>query len=212
MTRQTLTALFAGSIVLANVLAAKLTWLTLPFIGGVAIPAGFVAFGVAYLASDLLVEFHGKEVAHRTVNGTIALLVVAYGLIALAVWMPAAPFYQGQSAFAQTLTQSGSITLGSIVALAVAQHLDVRLFDHLAQRTGGDHRWLRNCGSTMTSQLVDTVVFISLAFAVFPALGLGGQVTTGWQLVSIIAGQYVVKLGVALLDTPLFYAVTEVVE
>jgi uncharacterized integral membrane protein (TIGR00697 family) len=208
--RQTLTALFAGSIVLANVLAAKLTWLTLPVIGGVAIPAGFVAFGVAYLASDLLVEFHGRETAARTVNGTIVLLVSSYALIYLAVWMPSAPFYGGQQAFAATLTSSGSIIAGSVVALAVAQHLDVRLFARLKQRTKGQHRWLRNCGSTMTSQFVDTVLFISLAFAVFPALGFGGSVTPIGQLVSIIIGQYIVKLGVAALDTPVFYVVTEV--
>lgn len=208
--RQFLTALFAGSIVLANVLAAKLTWLTLPVLGGVAIPAGFVAFGVAYLASDLLVEFYGRRVAARTVNATIGLLAISYGLIALAVWMPTAPFYEGQEAFADTLQQSGSITLASIVALAVAQHLDVRLFGRLLQRTEGRHRWLRNCGSTVTSQLVDTVLFISLGFALFPALGLGGAVTGGWQLVSIIVGQYIVKLGVAALDTPLFYIATEV--
>jgi len=208
--RQTLTALFAGSIVLANILAAKLTWLTLPFTGGVASPAGFVAFGVAYLASDLLVEFHGRKVAARTVNGTIALLIVSYALIYLSVWMPSAPFYGGQAAFAGVLTSSGSIIAGSVVALGVAQHFDVRLFDRLAQRTNGRHRWLRNCGSTMTSQFIDTVLFISLAFAVFPALGLGGSVTPAGQLVSIIVGQYIVKLGVALLDTPVFYLVTEV--
>jgi uncharacterized integral membrane protein (TIGR00697 family) len=211
MTRQTLTALFAGSIVLANILAAKLTWLELPIIGGVAIPAGFVAFGVAYLASDLLVEFHGREVAARTVNGTIFLLVVSYALIYLSVWMPTAPFYGGQSEFATTLTSSGSLIAGSIVALAVAQHFDVRLFDRLLKRTDGDHRWLRNCGSTVTSQLVDTVLFISLAFTVFPALGLGGSVTPLGQLGSIIVGQYIVKVGVAVLDTPAFYLVTEVV-
>jgi len=84
-----------------------------------------------------------------------------------------------------------------------------RLFDHLKTTTDGRHRWLRNCGSTATSQLLDTVVFIVLGFGVFPALGLGGHATTGWALVSIVAGQYVVKLGVAALDTIPFYIVTE---
>lgn len=135
---------------------------------------------------------------------------MSYGLVYLAVAMPTAPFWSGQEAFAQTLTSSGSIIAGSIIALAVAQHLDVRLFDRLKTRTQGRHRWVRNCGSTMTSQLVDTVLFITLAFAVFPWLGLGGQVTGGWSLVSIIVGQYVVKLGIAALDTPVFYVVTTV--
>lgn len=211
-TKAIFTAIFAGSIVLANVLAAKLTWLELPLIGGVAIPAGFVAFGLAYLASDLLVEYHGREYAATVVNGTVVTLVLAYALVFIAIWMPSAPFFEAQEAYAQTLGGSASIILASVVALALAQHLDVRLFSQLKVRTGGRHRWVRNCGSTAISQGVDTVVFISLGFAVFPALGLGGDPTWGWALVSIVVGQYVVKLLVALLDTVPFYVVTEAVD
>ncbi len=211
-TRAIFTALFAGSVVLANVLAAKLTWVELPGIGGVAIPAGFVAFGVAYLASDLLVEYHGREYAASVVNGTVFTLVVSYVLVFLAIWMPSAPFYDGQEAFVATLGDSASIILASVVALAVAQHLDVRLFSALKSRTAGRHRWVRNCGSTAVSQGVDTIVFITLGFAIFPAAGLGGDPTWGWALVSIVVGQYLVKLLVAVLDTVPFYAVTEVVE
>ena len=211
-TRAIFTAVFAGSVVLANVLAAKLTWIELPGIGGVAVPAGFVAFGVAYLASDLLVEYHGKDYAATVINGTVITLIIAYALVFLAIWMPTAPFYDGQEAFVATLGDSASIILASVVALALAQHLDVRLFANLKNRTAGGHRWLRNCGSTAVSQGVDTVVFITLGFAIFPALGLGGDPTWGWALVSIVAGQYIVKLLVALIDTLPFYAVTEFVE
>ncbi len=207
-----LTALFAGSVVLANVLAAKLTWFELPGLGGVAVPAGFVAFGVAYLASDLIVEYHGREYAAAVVNGTVLTLVVAYSLVFLAIWMPSAPFYEGQEAFVSTLGGSASILLASVVALAVAQHLDVRLFANLKERTAGEYRWLRNCGSTFVSQGIDTVVFISLGFAIFPAIGLGGDPTWGWSLVSIIVGQYAVKLVVAAIDTLPFYAVTSVIK
>jgi len=211
-TKPTLTALFAGSVILANVLAAKLAWFELPGLGGVAVPAGFVAFGVAYLASDLLVEYHGREYAAAVVNGTVLTLVVAYGLVFLAIWMPSAPFYEGQDAFVTTLGDSASIILASVVALALAQHLDVRLFSSLKERTSGQYRWLRNCGSTFVSQGIDTVVFISLGFAIFPAIGLGGDPTWGWALVSIIIGQYTVKLIVAVVDTVPFYVVTEVFE
>ncbi|MFC4440243.1 MULTISPECIES: queuosine precursor transporter [Natrialbaceae] len=163
-------------------------------------------------ASDLLVEYHGREYAASVVNGTVFTLIVAYVLVFLAIWMPTAPFYEGQTAFEATLGDSASIILASVVALAIAQHLDVRLFSNLKSRTGDSHRWVRNCGSTAASQGVDTVVFITLGFAIFPALGLGGDPLWGWALVSIVIGQYVVKLLVALVDTMPFYAVTEVVE
>jgi len=211
-TKAAFTAFFAGSVVLANVLAAKLTWAEIPGIGGVAIPAGFVAFGVAYLASDLLVEYHGRDYAASVVNGTVVTLVVAYLLVYLAIWMPSAPFYDGQDAFVSTLGDSASIILASVVALAIAQHADVALFANLKARTAGKYRWLRNCGSTAVSQAVDTVIFISLGFAIFPALGLGGDPTWGWALVSIVVGQYIVKLLVAVIDTVPFYVVTELID
>ncbi|MCL9814046.1 queuosine precursor transporter [Natranaeroarchaeum aerophilus] len=211
-TKAIFTAVFAGSVVLANVLAAKLTGFELPLIGPVAIPAGFVAFGLAYLASDLLVEYHGREYAAAVVNGTVLTLVLSYALVFMAIWMPTAPVFEEQEAFAQTLGDSASIILASVVALALAQHLDVRLFSELKQRTAGRYRWVRNCGSTAVSQGVDTVVFITLGFAIFPALGLGGDPQWGWALASIVLGQYLVKLLVAAIDTVPFYAVTEIVD
>jgi uncharacterized integral membrane protein (TIGR00697 family) len=210
--KHVLTALFAGSVVAGNILAAKLSWFVLPGLGGVAVPAGFVALGVAYLISDLMVEFHGEAAARRMVNGTIVTLLAAYGLITLAVALPSAPFYGGQAAFASVLQQSGSISLASVVALALAQHLDIRVFGRLRAWTDGRRRWVRNCGSTALSQGVDTVVFIGLAFAVFPSLGLGGDPIWGWQLASIVVGQYVLKLAVAALDTAPFYVVTTAAE
>jgi len=209
MRKTTLTTVFAGSVVLANILAAKLTWLEVPIIGGVAIPAGFVAFGVAYLASDLLVEYYGKEEAHNAVNGTLVTLTLSYGLIWLALWFPSAPFWPLQEQYVSILGGSASIVLASIIALGVAQHIDVDLFSRLMNRTDGDHKWLRNCGSTITTQLIDTVLFVGLGFGLFPLLGLGGEAQLGMALVSIIVGQYIVKVGVALLDTVPFYILTQ---
>lgn len=208
MNKSILTTVFAGSVVIANVLAAKLTWLELPFIGGVAIPAGFLAFGVAYLASDLLVEYHGKAAAHDVVNGTILTLVVAYIMVAVAIWFPAAPFYPLQNEYAAVLGDSLSVVLASVVALAIAQHADVRLFAALLDRTGRGHKWVRNCVSTSTSQLIDTVLFVGLGFGLFPLIGLGGDAILGWELLSIIVGQYIVKVIVAVGDTVPFYILT----
>jgi len=207
-TKAILTTVFAGSVVLANILAAKLTFATIPILGGVAIPAGFIAFGVAYLASDLLVEFHGEDVAHSVVNGTIITILLSYALIFIAIALPPAPFYGGQGAYESVLGNSASILLASVVALGVAQHIDVRLFARLREYTNGRHKWLRNCGSTGLSQLIDTSIFIGLGFAIFPALGLGGTPMWGIDLLLIVVGQYLFKLLVAGLDTLPFYALT----
>lgn len=208
--RPTLTVLFGVSVAVANVTAAKLAGFTLPVLGQVAVPAGFVAFGVAFLCSDLLVEYHGREYASRVVSGTVLALVVAYGLIWVAIALPPAPFFEASEAYATTLGSGSAVVIASVLTILVSQQLDVRLFDYLRAATGGDHRWLRNCGSTAVSQAVDTLLFITLAFAVVPAIQ-GGDALWGRALVLTIVGQYVVKLVVAALDTPVFYLVTSLV-
>lgn len=205
--KRTLTVTFAVSIAVANLLAAKLAWFTLPFLGGVAVPAGFIGIGVAFLCSDLLVEFYGKKHAHKTVTATILALIVAYGLVWVAVALPTAPFYQQQDAYASVLSSSAAITAASIVTLAVSQNVDVAIFAWLKDYTNGDYKFIRNLGSTTLSQLIDTVVFITLGFWLFP-LVQGGDPQALPALVSIIIGQYIVKLGVAVLDTPIFYALS----
>ena len=205
--KETLTALFAVSIAIANVSAAKLTWFDLPLLGGVAVPAGFVAFGVAFLCSDLMVEFYGREYASRVVNGTIVALLAAYTLIYVAILLPSAPFGVPQDAYATVLGSGAGIVLASVITISVSQHVDVRLFDRIKRVTGTRHKWVRNIGSTSASQALDTVLFITLAFALYPLI-TGGEAMLGHELTLTIVGQYIVKLVLVALDTPLFYLIT----
>jgi uncharacterized integral membrane protein (TIGR00697 family) len=206
-TKQTLTVVFATSIAIANITAAKLSWFELPGLGGVAIPAGFVAFGVAFLCSDLMTEFYGRDYTHKVVNGTIIALIGAYLLTYVAILLPVAPFYGAHEAYTTTLSASAGIVAASVITLTLSQHVDVELFARLKTKTGGSHKWLRNLGSTTVSQLLDTVVFIGLAFTVFPILQ-GQDPLLGTALLLTIIGQYVMKLVVALGDTPIFYVAT----
>lgn len=203
-----LIAVFAVSLALANVLAAKLAWFVLPVIGGVAVPAGFVAIGLGFLATDLLSELAGPNVARRAVNGTILALIAGWMLIYTAIWMPAAPFYEGGAAFRTTLGSSATIILASIVSLLFSQNVDVSVFHRIRRAT--DYRFARNIGSTAVSQFVDTTLFILLGFVIFPAFTAAPGQSLG-AAGSLIVGQYVVKLVVALGDTPLFYLISGIV-
>ena len=207
--KATLTILLGSSIAVANITAAKIAAIPLPVMGEVTVPAGFIAFGFAFLMSDLITEFYGEDYAASVVNSTVIALIAAYVLVWIAVALPSAPFYDGE-AYRSVLGGSAAVVAASVVTLALSQRFDVWLFSRLKDYTNGQHRWLRNCVSTGTSQVVDTVVFITLAFAVFPALQ-GGEVLWGSALVATIVGQYVAKLVVAALDTPLYYAITTAV-
>jgi conserved hypothetical integral membrane protein len=205
-TATALTVMFGVSIAIANVSAAKLAFFDIPFLGGVAVPAGFVGIGVAFLCTDLLGELYGAPTARRAVNATVVALTVAWGLIYVAISMPAAPFFEANEAYATTLGAGGTIVLASIATTLVSQNIDVSVFAFLGEATNGDHAWIRNIGSTGVSQIVDTALFIVLAFAVLPVF-LGGTTTPLAVLPELIVGQYVVKLAVAVLDTPAFYVI-----
>jgi uncharacterized integral membrane protein (TIGR00697 family) len=199
-----LSIVFATSLVVANLVATKLAFFQIPYLGGVAVPAGFAAIGVSFLCTDLLGDLHGRDEARRVVNATVVALGVAWVLVYTAIWFPTAPFYQHGQAFNTIFGASGTIVTAGILTTLVSQNIDVSVFHRLRTYTGGRHKWLRNLGSTGVSQLVDTTLFIVLGFAILPRL-MGGTITPLVAIPGLILGQYVVKLVVAGLDTPLFY-------
>jgi len=200
-----LTATFAGSVVAANLIASKIAAFNVPLFGTAAAPAGFVALGAAFLCSDALSELYGPKAAHKAVNGTIVAVSAALGLSQLAVMMPSAAFYPLSQEYASVIGASTSISVASLASMAVSQNLDVSIFHKL--KSAGASKWVRNIGSTVTSQFVDTALFISLAFFILPHL-FDGTVTPLAAIPSLIVSQYVLKVIVAAADTPLFYALT----
>lgn len=88
--------------------------------------------------------------------------------------------------------------MASMIAYLISQTNDVYLFAFFGKITKGKHKWLRNNLSTMTSQLIDTVIFITIAFwGIVP------------NLLIMIVSQYILKLIIALCDTPFFYIFTK---
>jgi uncharacterized integral membrane protein (TIGR00697 family) len=105
------------------------------------------------------------------------------------------------------LGASTNIVAGSLLAYLVSQNWDVLVFHALRERTDGRYLWFRNVASTATSQAIDTVIFVSVAFLVAPALLGTGQPLPTPVVLSLVAGQYLLKLLIALADTPFVYAV-----
>lgn len=206
-----LATLFAVTLTVANIVAAKLSFFTIPYIGGVAVPAGFIAIGASFLWTDLMGELYGRETAKKVVNATIIALGFGWVMIYTSILLPTAPFYANEAAFNTTMGSSAIIVFSGIISMLFSQNIDVTVFHHLDTLTDGSHKWLRNIGSTGVSQFIDTSLFILLGFVALPVLvGQGGE-TLGVAF-GMIIGQYVVKLVVALLDTPLFYILSGVLD
>lgn len=201
-----LTAVFVTSLVTAQLISSKLAVFALPIIGAVQYPTGTFAYAGTFFATDVTGEVLGKDAARRLVNVGFLMNFLMLAFAWLAILAPPGQGGVAQSSFASVVGASTNIVFGSLLAYVVSQNWDVVAFHRLRELTDGDRLWLRNVGSTATSQFVDTVIFTVVAFAVAPAvLGVGFQLTTG-ELVATVVGQYVLKLAIALADTPLVYA------
>lgn len=190
-----LIATFAGMLGIANVAAVKVVT-----ISGVSTTAGVVPIAVAYLISDIAVERYGKQFGHRLVWSGAASLVAVIGVSQFVIALP------GSSPVNSVLNSSLPILLASLLTITVAQHGDVALFATI--RTRFPYRATRNIGSTTLSQLLDTSMFSLLAFWVFPQL-IGGQTLALATILTIIVTEWLIKTGIAIIDTPVFIAVTE---
>ena len=87
-------------------------------------------------------------------------------------------------------------TIASMIAYLTAQFFDVRIFHWIKEKTKGKYLWIRNNGSTMISQLIDTTAVITITFI--------GQIEFS-QIMEFIFYAYLFKLFVAATDTPFFY-------
>ncbi|SEQ41363.1 queuosine precursor transporter [Piscibacillus halophilus] len=189
-----LNVIFASALVVANVIAGKIVMLGENF----TIPAAVVVYAVTFLITDIIHENYGREQAKQTIIFGFIAQIFASIMIFLGQLLPVAPFAQeSQQAYETLLGQNARFVIASLAAYLTSQYLDVLIFSKLKKMTNTKYKWLRNNVSTASSQLIDTTVFITIAFI--------GSVPNLWMM---ILSQYVIKLGIAALDTPIFYWLT----
>jgi uncharacterized integral membrane protein (TIGR00697 family) len=184
--------IFLAAITFVNLVSAKIIT-----VFNLIMPAGVAFYAITFLCTDIISECWGKERARKVVLiGFLAnILIVLFTWIAVA--LPPADFWtENQNAFAMLFGFVPRIVFGSMIAYLVSQLHDVWAFHFWRCRTKGKYLWLRNNLSTMTSQLIDTVIFITIAFY--------GTMPNP-ALLSMIIGQYIVKLVIAAADTPFAY-------
>ena len=194
--------IFLTSLLIANVISSKIVsfW-------GLTVPAAIVAYPATFLMTDVIGEIWGKDEANRTVRLGFVCQCFSLILIWLAMLLPVATFADNQREFTLILGSSFRVVAASLLAYMVSQSWDVWVFhkirDSYISRHGGTQggRWIWNNASTMTSQMIDTAIFIVGAFyGIVPDIG------------NMILSQYFVKVVYAALDTVPFYLLTNNVE
>ncbi|MBL8646313.1 MAG: queuosine precursor transporter [Sphingosinicella sp.] len=170
-----LSILYGGMTCIAGILGNKQVAL-----GPLAVEAGIFAFLLLVVLSSAVAELHGRETANRLVLFGFVPLLVSMLLIIIVLTLPASPEMDPArlAGFQLVLAQSPRLMGAGIVAYGISQFLNVGLFS-LMRREGG-LLWLRGALASVLSQIVDTLIFITLAFyGVFPILDLMiGQMLT----------------------------------
>jgi uncharacterized integral membrane protein (TIGR00697 family) len=211
-----LIGLFVTALVTAQVTASKVLAFDLPFSLPVTgstliLPGAALAYALTFLASDCYAELYGRRAAQVVVNVAFGMNVVLLALVWSTIAAPAAGSSVDPATFRTVLASSTNIVIASMLAYLVSQNWDVIVFHRIRAATDGRALWLRNLGSTATSQLLDTVIFVTVGFLLAPALLGFGTAPPVDVVLQLLVGQYLFKLFVALLDTPFAYAIVALV-
>ena len=202
---------FLGTLAMLNILGIT-RFLDLSFtVFGVTVPmplaVGVLPYPLTFLCTDLISELYGQRRANSVVWMGLALNLWVAFILWLGGVLPGVD--NGGSEHAGVFMEVRTLTFGavtaSMIAYITAQFVDVQLFHFWKRLTKGKHLWLRNNGSTLISQLVDTVAVILITHYAAHALPIDEGRPLAEQLFTFIASGYVFKLVAALLDTGPFY-------
>lgn len=177
-------------IIIANIFAPQLISV-FGLVTSLAVPV----YASIFLATDIIAEHWGKKEARKVV--WMAFLAQIFALIFSQIIIQAQVLEISQVVHESLTLIFGftpRIVLGSMVAYVISQNWDIWVFHSLKKKTGGRFLWLRNNASTISSQFIDSFIFISIAFyGILPGI------------VPLALSVWVLKVAVALLDTPIIY-------
>jgi uncharacterized integral membrane protein (TIGR00697 family) len=187
-----LLALYITTIIAAELMGSKIVtfW-------GINASVAIFLLPITFSINDIVTEVYGKKRAISFVQSGFLMLVflLFFNLLALAL-PPAARFEPTNDAYNQVFGKSLRIIIASLIAFFVAERLDVLVFAKIRQRLGTSKLWLRNNTSNFISQLIDTTLFMFLAFY---------RPGNFWFIVSLIWPYWLLKCSMSVVETPLTY-------
>ena len=186
------TCLFIAALIAANVISVKLI-----AVGNWFVPAGVVVFPLSYIFGDVLTEVYGYRAARRVIwLGFLCNLLVVLAIWVAGLW-PAAPFWQDQQAYNTILGFTPRLLLASFLAYLVGEFANSVVLARLKIATAGRWLWIRTIGSTLVGEGLDSLIFITVAFAGLPNFDLPTAIITQW----------LIKVAYEVIATPLTYLV-----
>ncbi|MBU2607841.1 MAG: queuosine precursor transporter [Chloroflexi bacterium] len=184
-----ITALFITSLITANIIAVKVI-----IIGTIPLPAAIIIFPFSYIFGDILTEVYGYRWARRVIwLGFLCNLIFV-----IFAWtgqvLPAAPFWKGQTAYESILGYAPRLLAASFFGYLVGEFANSFILARMKILTRGRWLWSRTIGSTIVGQGLDTLIFITIAFAGTPSF-----------VAILILSHWLAKIIIEAAATPLTY-------
>ena len=187
----TITALFVTVLLISNVTSTKIVNLWLFTFDG-----GTILFPLSYIFSDILTEVYGYSRSRKVIwLGFFSALLMSITFIIVGA-LPPATDWSYQDAYDHILGLTPRIVLASLVAYFAGEFANSFILAKLKLLTQGKWLWTRTIGSTLVGQILDTALFILIAFT---------GIVSNNLLVTLIVSNYAFKCGVEILFTPVTY-------
>ena len=193
-----LSGIFIASLVTCNLIANKFVSVDLGFKVFI-VSAGILPYPLTFLVTDLISELYGQKKANLVVfSGFVASVFVLMFLWLGSQFSAISGSIVDDITYDSVFQNAWRLIAASMVAYLFAQFVDVRIFHFWKRLTKGKHLWLRNNGSTIASQLIDTALVVCILFV---------GVWESDQIYSAILDGWLFKMLMAFIDTPIIYGV-----
>jgi uncharacterized integral membrane protein (TIGR00697 family) len=187
-------ALFVAVLLISNIASSKIVKL-----GPFTFDGGTLLFPISYIFGDILTEVYGYRRSRRVIwvgFGCAALMAIVLAIVGA---LPPADGWEYQKAYEAILGTTPRIVLASLIAYFAGEFSNSYTLAKMKILTQGRWLWTRTIGSTLIGEGVDTILFVTIAFAG----------TLPWALFwSIVVSNYVFKVGLEAVMTPITYRIT----
>ncbi|AEE16741.1 queuosine precursor transporter [Treponema brennaborense] len=187
------TGIFVGVLILSNILASKMVQLG-PFV----FDGGTLLFPLSYIFGDVLTEVYGYKQSRKVIWTGFAMLVIMTVNIWIIGLLPAESSWTLQEAFAGILMQMPRIAAASIIGYFAGEYSNSVVLSVVKVKTGGKHLWMRTISSTLVGELLDSALFVVIAFAGLYEANV---------LIVMALSNYLFKTVIEIVFTPVTYAV-----
>ena len=198
-----LCAIFISSLVTCNLIANKFVTVDLGFKVFI-VSAGILPYPLTFLVTDLISELYGQRKANIVVfSGFVASMFVLLFLWLGGQFNAIPDSIVNDDTYNKVFQNAWRIIAASMIAYLFAQFIDVRIFHFWKRLTNGKHLWLRNNGSTIASQLVDTTLVVMILFVgIWEPSNILSAIIDGWLF----------KMLMAAIDTPIIYGIIHILK